>query len=63
MTDTYSELEPLYSNGEIVGWKCNRCGWGTMRDNNLSEIDARAVAQAEFLDHTCVGSAGAVQGR
>lgn len=34
-----------------------------MRDNNLSEMDARAVAQAAFLYHTCVGSAGAVQER
>lgn len=56
MTDTYAELEPLSCNGEIVGWKCNRCGWGTKRDNSLSEIDAFAVAQAEFLDHTCVGA-------
>lgn len=63
MTDTFAELEPVYCNGEVTGWKCTRCGWATKRDNGLSEIDALAVAQAEFLDHTCASSARDAQNR
>jgi hypothetical protein len=49
-----------YRSGELVRCTCARCGWKIERDNNLSEIDARTKAWADFLDHTCTGANSAV---
>jgi hypothetical protein len=49
-----------YKDGELVSCTCARCGWKIERERNLSEIDARTGAWAEFFDHTCSGANSAV---
>jgi hypothetical protein len=53
LADKLNNLFPSYVAGEVVGWTCSRCGWTTKRDFNLSNIDALAIARAEFLSHSC----------
>ena len=58
MMDVYQALKPLYSDGEIMDWKCDRCGWEITRDSRLSDSEALALARAAFLDHTCISASG-----
>jgi len=50
----FNELIPAYQDGTLTGWTCSRCGWSYQRDIQLAEIDALAIAHAEFLNHTCI---------
>jgi hypothetical protein len=47
----FNDLIPTYENGTLVGWTCSRCAWSNKRDIHLADIDALAVARAEFFNH------------
>jgi hypothetical protein len=49
----FNDLIPTYENGNLVGWTCSRCAWSHTRDIHLADIDALAIARAEFFNHTC----------
>ncbi len=49
----FNDLIPAYQNGALTGWTCSRCGWSHERDIHLADIDALAIARAEFFNHTC----------
>ena len=49
----FNDLIPTYENGNLVGWTCSRCAWSHKRDVRLADIDALAIARAEFFSHTC----------
>lgn len=53
----FNDLVPAYQNGNLAGWTCSRCGWSYERDIHLADIDALAIARAEFINHTCSPSA------
>lgn len=53
MTLNFNDLVPAYKNANLVGWTCSRCGWSYERDTHLPDIDALAIARAEFLNHIC----------
>ncbi len=61
-TMDFNELIPAYQDGTLTGWTCSRCGWSYQRDIHLADIDALALARAEFLNHTCI-SGGARSGQ
>jgi hypothetical protein len=49
----FDELIADYTDYTLTGWHCSRCGWRYEKDNRLADIDALALARAEFLNHTC----------
>jgi hypothetical protein len=49
----HNDLIPTHENGNLVGWTCSRCAWSHKRDVHLADIDALAIACAEFFNHTC----------
>jgi hypothetical protein len=49
----FNDLIPTYENGALVGWTCSRCAWSHKRDIHLADMDALAIARAEFFNHTC----------
>jgi len=51
--NNFNDLIPAYENGSVVGWICSRCAWSHKRDMHLADIDALAIARAEFFNHTC----------
>ena len=57
----FNELIAEYTEYTLTGWHCSRCGWKFEKDGRLADIDALALARAEFLNHTCSAS-GATSG-
>jgi hypothetical protein len=49
----FNELIADYTGYMLTGWHCSRCGWRYKKDSRLADIDALALARAEFLNHTC----------
>lgn len=49
----FNDLIPAYQNGALTGWTSKRCEWSYKRDIHLADIDALAIARAEFFNHTC----------
>ena len=49
----FTELIADYKDYTLNGWHCSRCGWRFEKDNRLADIDAFALARAEFLNHNC----------
>jgi len=49
----FNELIADYTQYTLTGWHCSRCGWRYEKDGGLADIDALALARAEFLNHTC----------
>jgi len=57
----FNELIPEYTDFKLTRWHCARCGWRYHKDVRLADIDALALARAEFLNHTCSGSGNSIQ--
>jgi len=49
----FNELIADYTDYTLTGWHCSGCGWRYEKDKRLADIDALALASAEFLNHTC----------